>query len=97
MTLDLKLLATRFSQAKDEPPVPTEGVNPYLLENILLPCMNGDTILLRDIDYDAFDVEDIETLAEYHDELAHAGYKLGQLTNTVKNLRPEPKKARMFC
>ncbi len=97
MTLDLKLLSMRFSQAENEPPAPTEGVNSYLLEKILLPCMNGDTILLRDIDYDAFDVEDIETLAEYHDELAHAGYRLGQLTNTVQNLPPEPKKARMFC
>ena len=58
MKLDLKLLAIRFSQAKDEPPAPTEGVNPYLLEKILLPCMNGESILLRDIDYSAFDVEE---------------------------------------
>lgn len=97
MKLDLKLLSMRFSQMKNEPPVSTGGVNPYLLEKILLPCMNGDTILLRDIDYDAFDVEDIEMLAEYHDELANACYRLGQLTNTVQNLPPEPQKARMFC
>ena len=37
MRLDLKLLAMRFSQAEDAPPVPTEGVNPYLLEKILTP------------------------------------------------------------
>jgi hypothetical protein len=97
MKLDLNLLSMRFSQAENEPPVPTDGVNEYLLEKILLPCMNGDTILLRDIDYDAFDVEDIETLAEYHDALAHAGYRLGQLTDTVQNLPPESKKARIFC
>ena len=97
MKLDLKLLSMRFSQTKDEPPAPTEGVNPYLLEKILLPCMNGESILLRDIDYSAFDVEDIEPLAEYHDELAQARYKLEQLTKTVRNLPPEAKKSRTFC
>jgi len=97
MKLDLKLLSMRFSQTKDEPPAPTEGVNPYLLEKILLPCMNGESILLRDIDYSAFDVEDIEPLAEYHDELAQAGYKLEQLAKTVQNLPPAAKKSRTFC
>ena len=97
MKLDLKLLSMRFSQTKDEPPAPTEGVNPYLLEKILLPCMNGESILLRDIDYSAFDVEDIEPLAEYHDELAQARYKLEQLTKTVRNLPPIAKKSHAFC
>lgn len=97
MKLDLKLLSMRFSQTKDEPPAPTDGVNPYLLEKILLPCMNGESILLRDIDYSAFDVEDIEPLAEYHDELARARYKLEQLTKTVQNLPPAAKKSRAFC
>ena len=97
MKLDLKLLSMRFSQTKDEPPAPTEGVNPYLLEKILLPCMNGESILLRDIDYSAFDVEDIEPLAEYHDELAQARYKLEQLTKTVQNLPPAAQKSRTFC
>ena len=97
MKLDLKLLSMRFSQTKDEPPAPTDGVNPYLLEKILLPCMNGESILLRDIDYSAFDVEDIEPLAEYHDELAQARYKLEQLTKTVRNLPPAAKKSRAFC
>lgn len=97
MKLDLKLLSMRFSQTKDEPPAPIEGVNPYLLEKILLPRMNGESILLRDIDYSAFDVEDIEPLAEYHDELARARYKLEQLTKTVQNLPPAVKKSRAFC
>ena len=97
MKLDLKLLAIRFSQAKDEPPAPAEGVNPYLLEKILLPYMNGESILLRDIDYSAFDVEDIEPLAEYHDELAQAGYTLEKLAKPVHNLPPYAKKPRTFC
>lgn len=97
MKLDLKLLSIRFSQAKDEPPVSTEGVNPYLLEKILLPSLNGGTIYLRDIDYGAFEAEDIGPLEEYYTQLWNAGGKLGQLTETVRKLPPEARKARMFC
>lgn len=97
MKLDLKLLSIRFSQAKDEPPVPTEGVNPYLLGQILLPCMNGKTIKLQDIDYEAFDVDDIEDLANYYCKLSKAGGRLTQLTETIQKLSPEAQKARMFC
>jgi len=97
MKLDLNLLSMRFSQKKNEPPVPTEGVNPYLLEKILLPCMDGGTVRLRDIDYEAFDMEDIEPLEEYYSKLFKAGGKLEQFTETVRNIPPEARKARVFC
>lgn len=97
MKLDLTLLSMRFSQAKEEPSVPTDGVNPYLLEKILLPCMNGESVLLRDIDYEAFEVEDIDSLEDYYDELSRAGSQLGQLAETVRKCPPEARKVRLFC
>ncbi len=97
MKLDLKLLVMRFSQAKDEPSVQTDGVNEYLLKKILLPCMNNEKVCLRDIDYDAFDMEDIDLLERYYNDLSRAGGKLQQLTEIVQNIRPEARKARMFC
>lgn len=97
MKLDLKLLSMRFSQAKDEPPVPTDGVDPYLLEKVLRPCMDGADILLRDIDFDAFDAEDVDLLEQYYDKLSRAAGKLRQLTETVRKLPPQAHKARMFC
>ena len=97
MTLDLKLLSMRFSQMKDEPPVPTDGVNQYLLEKILLPCMNNDTVYLRDIDYEAFDEEDIDLLERYYSDLSKASGKLHQFMDTVRRLPPEAQKTRTFC
>lgn len=97
MKIDLKLLSMRISQAKDEPAVPTGGVNPYLLSKILLPSMNGGTVYLRDIDYDAFDTEDIEPLEKYYSDLSRESGKLRQFTETVQKLPPEARKARMFC
>lgn len=97
MKLDLELLSMRFSQAKDEPPIPTDGVNGYLLQKILLPCMNGENVRLRDIDYNAFDVEDVDMLERYYDDLSRAGGKLRQLTETVQKCPPEARKVRLFC
>lgn len=97
MKLNLKLLATRFSQAEDESPVPEDGVNRYLLDNILRPTMSGDTLCLGDIDYDAFDEDDVFALEDYHERLARAAGLLGQFAQTVDHIPPTPKKARMFC
>ncbi len=97
MKLDLKLLSMRFSQMKDEPPVSTEGVNEYLLEKILLPCLNGGAVYLRDIDYEAFDVEDIDHLENYYGALSRESGRLRQLTEVIGNLPPEAQKVRMFC
>lgn len=97
MKLDLKLLSMRLSQAKETPPVPTDGVNPYLLEKILLPCMNDGKVFLRDIDYEAFEIEDVDRLENYYDRLCRAGRQLEQLAETVRNCPPESLKARLFC
>ena len=97
MKLDLNLLSIRFSQAKDEQAVSTDGVNKYLLEEILLPCMNDKDVYLRDINFEAFDTEDVNELERYYGELFRAGMKLRQLTETVGKLSAEAQKARMFC
>lgn len=97
MKLDLKLLSIRFSQAEDEPPVPTDGVNEYLLEQILLPSMSDSGVYLRDIDFDAFDMDDVSVLEQYYDDLYKAGGKLKQLIETVRKVPPEARKARVFC
>ena len=59
MKLNLKLLATRFSQTKDGPPVSEDGVNRYLLEQVLRPNLEGDLLRLGEIDFDAFDADDV--------------------------------------
>lgn len=97
MRLDLKLLSMRFSQKKEEPPVSSEGVDPYLLEKVLRPVMDGRTVFLRDIDFDAFCTEDIEPLEEYHDALIRERLRLEKFTGAVQNTPPVPSAVRMFC
>lgn len=97
MKLDLELLSMLFFQAQEGPPVSTEGVNPYLLENVLKPFLRRETLRYGDLDYDAFEDDDLHRFSEYCRELYDAGSKLDQLSATMSKTQPEPCKQRMFC
>ena len=97
MRLNLKLLATRLFQAKDEPPVPDDGVNRYLLEQVLRPNLAGNLLHLGDIDFNAFDADDVPALEEYYDRLYQASQDLSQFAQTVGRVPPVPGTGRAFC
>lgn len=97
MRLDLKLLSMRFSQKKEEPPIPQEGLNKYLLEKILTPALHRTDIYLQDIDFNAFDVDDVEALENYYDRLFDTAQGLEQFIQTVALMPPVAGSARAFC
>lgn len=97
MRLDLRLLSIRFSQKKEEPPVPQDGLNAYLLENILTPALDGTDIYLKDIDFTAFDVDDIDKLEDYYNQLYSTGRGLDQFIQTVARTLPSASSIRSFC
>lgn len=90
MKLNLKLLSTRFSQAKEQLYVPDDGVNPYLLEHILRPNLEGEFLRLGDIDFDAFEADDVPALEEYYDRLYKTSQNLAQFAQTVARVPPAP-------
>ncbi len=97
MRLDLKLLSIRFSQKKEEPPVPQDGINTYLLENILMPTLDSKDIYLKDVDFTAFDVDDIDKLEDYYNQLYNTGRRLDQFIQTVAQTLPSASSIRSFC
>lgn len=97
MKLDLKLLATRFSQTKDGPPVSEDGISRYLLEQVLRPNLEGNFLRLGDIDFDAFDADDVPALEDYYDRLYQANQDLSQFAQTVGRVPPVPGTGRAFC
>ncbi len=97
MKLHLKDLCREFGKAKDEETVPSKGVNPYLLENVLRPVLQGEAPMLGDIDYEQFDLEDIGVLSDYYDKMGAAAEKLGQFVSAVASLDPVPSRERQFC
>lgn len=97
MRLDLKLLSMRFSQKKEEPPISQEGLNAYLLENVLMPALDRTDIYLRDIDFTAFDAEDVSELEDYYSQLYEVGQSLEQFVQTVARTQPVASRIRSFC
>lgn len=97
MKLDLKLLAMRFSQKRDEPAVSEEGINRCLIERVLRPCMRDEPIYLKDIDFNAFDLEDIEDLEKYYCSFLNAANALNQFTAAVGSAPPSACRASSFC
>lgn len=97
MKLNLKLLAENLCQKEDEPPVSEAYVNPYLLDHVLRPAMGGADIAMGDIDYTAFDQEDVALLADYYCNLEELSRKLSQMTGMIGSAEPVARTARVFC
>ena len=97
MKLDLKLLSMRFFQKHDEPPVSEEGINRYLIEKVLCPCMREEPICLKDIDFHAFDLEDIKDLEGYYCCFLNAVNALNQFTTAVGSTPPSACRTSSFC
>lgn len=97
MKIDLKVLCTQLSRAKEEETVSTKGVDEYLLNKVLRPLMRNETVLLKDIDFSRFDSEDVKWLISYYESLEMQGQKLMQVVGAVANIEPTACKARRFC
>ena len=97
MRLDLKRLSMRFSQKKEEPPISQEGINAYLLEEILAPALQRTNIYLQDIDFTVFDEDDIDELENYYGRLYSAAQGLEQFVQTVARTPPAASSVRSFC
>ena len=97
MKINRKVLCREFQHAPAEETVSTEGVNSYLLERVLRPTLRGDPPKLRDIDYDAFDEEDIDELSAYYERMWRASEKLQQFLTAVASVVPVPSRDRHFC
>lgn len=97
MKLDLKLLSKRFSQKKEETPISQEGVNAYLLEKILTPSLHRTVIYMQDIDFTAFDEDDVDELENYYGKLYNTAQGLEQFVQTVARTQPAASGVRSFC
>ncbi len=97
MKLDLELLFANLSRTKEDTGIPRDGVNGYLIDKILVPSMNGETIRLRDIDFDAFDAEDVDDLMEFHNKLECQTDAVMRMAEKLGAICPIPANFRSFC
>ena len=97
MKLDLKQLAVHLSRLEQEDRIPRDRVNSYLLDKILIPCMNGECIQLQDINFDAFELEEVEDLFTVYSGLERGVHAAQCLRRAAGELAPEAIHTRTFC
>lgn len=97
MKLDLDLLVMRLIKEKEGSVLPTNGCNGYLINDVLLPLMQGELVPFGAIDYDAFDEADIGSLAEYNESVYRLTRVLEQAVEKIADIKPTARRVRQFC
>ena len=72
------------------------NVNPYLLHTLLPRLERRDWPLLQEIDYDAFEEDDPDTLMEYLSLRENYQYRLERINGALDALAPVCTKVRAF-
>lgn len=97
MKMDRKALCHKLKAAKEAETVPKANVNAYLLEKVLSPTLMGKAPRLNEINYDQFEEEDIEELADYCEQLEITSGKLSRFVGAVAFFDAIPCRTRQFC
>lgn len=97
MKLDLNLLVARLIEEKEGSILPQSRCNKYLMDRVFLPLLRGETVPFGSIDYDAFDEEDIGSLAEYNDLVYRLTRALEQVLEKMSDIKPAARPIRQFC
>jgi len=82
------LLASVQESPSFEFPEMNDGTR-YLFKNIYCRISSGESVLLSDLDYDAFDNDDISSLQNlYSTVFRENGYRINCITKAVKRAIP---------
>lgn len=69
--LDISALVNQLEKVSG---IPDQGMEPtgtdYLLKHIALPLLNGEDILIQDIDFEAFDEDDVRVMRQRCEEMS---------------------------
>ena len=97
MDLNLKALCAALQKVTPEETVPSDHVNPYLLNEVLTPLLRGVELRYGDIDFSRFNVDDLRSLAGYCEERDRILYKFGNLFKVLDTAAPAACRQRAFC
>jgi len=98
MKIDLHRFAEKLKSTASENTVSgKEEVLPYLYDHILLPLLSGRLVRYGDIDFDAFEADDLRVLSYYCDEINRTVYRLEMLNRKLIKTPPAASRHRVFC
>jgi hypothetical protein len=104
MFIDLKKFGEALSGAKaNEIPEQAYPVLPYLSENLMTPLRRDRTVMLGDLDYSLFSIDDLHMLFEYIQNCGELNDKLSGINRffykavPIAEINPGGSVRRPFC
>ena len=97
MLIDFNILQKKLAELPSEEAVDSSEVNPYLLNEVLLPLLAGRSLTYGDIDFSKFEADDLRLLSHYCEERDHVSYSLRTLVGGLAKSMPSACRKRAFC
>jgi hypothetical protein len=72
-------------------------LNPYLLENVVVPFLRGVNCLLNELDYTMFTTDDITVAYRELDAVSHRNRGINILAAGFRKTAPAAEKSKAFC
>ncbi len=95
--INLSAMSALLNGLPEEELVPTNGVNPYLLEHVIRALLQGKKVRYGDLDYDQFEDQDLRLACRYCDELESKERELLRLADQIQCTNACAVKLRAFC
>lgn len=97
MKMDMVMLCTGLKNAEEAPIVKAVSCNAYLLEKVMWPLMRGETVRYDEIDFEKFDVTEIEQVQNYCEQVSVMAAHLEQVIGDIAGIDPVASSVRQFC
>lgn len=81
--------------AEDQPPI-SENLH-YLMEAIITPLLNDQEVPLSDLDFDRFEEDDLDILAQHIEDIEEKDTRLRKLNSEIGRLSPLCVHQPVFC
>lgn len=99
MTVDLAKLSQCLRQLEAEPDgdITQRGINPYLLEHVILPYLSGEDVDMGTLDYSAFSPDDILDADKEIGTVSNGANRVSYVMQFFKKAPPTARQTKAFC
>ena len=97
MKIDLRELAALLSAVEGQQTFGYRNAPDYVLKHIYEPLLQGKKLRFADLDFEAFNEDDLNALEEWINDRGYAFSRLCRLNEHFSNAVPVSAAARAFC
>ena len=97
MHIEASGLVAALKEAPEAQVLPHHMLSDYMVEHIYIPLRRGMPLLFEELDFDAFDEDDVRALENWLSQLDELTYNLDSLVKIFHAADPVSRPGRAFC